>query len=285
MSEGKEEVDDELRILRERAKELRCLYDVNSALTMRGEPPQEIFRRVLDAIPPAWKYPEDTTARIEYFGRTHARPDFIETPWRMHSPISIWRTPVGSIEVVYKRPKPEAWGGPFLREEQQLLDSIAQRIGEFLEWKQRELGGERLGAEPEHWKWRERFAERIAASIDPVRFGVSAVYLIGSTQEGTAGPGSDIDLIVVCQGDQRERDLKLWLEGWSLCLGEVTLQLHGLPSSGLLDVKLLHPKQAEAEIQALMRGGVAARSLALGAAPVLEKQRERESPQADGPLG
>ncbi len=259
--------DDELNSLRERAKELRCLYDVISALSSREEHPLEVFRRVLDAIPAGWQYPDDTTARIEYFGRTHARPDFVETPWRQHSPISLWRTPVGAIEVLYKQPKPPAWEGPFLREERQLLDNIARRIGEYLEWKQRELGGERLGAEPEHWRWRHRFAERIAAAIDPARFGVRAVYLVGSTELGNAGTSSDIDLILVTDGDsQRDGDLRLWLEGWSLCLAEIGFQLYGIPSQGLLDIRFLRPDQAEAELRAATRAGVAPLALPVGTA-------------------
>src|ERR1700745_33840 len=170
--------DQELWALRERAKELRCIYTVTSALSRREEPPQTVFRGVLDALPPAWQYSEDTTARIEYFGRTHALPDFVDTPWRLRSPISIWRTPVGAVEVHYKHSKPIAWEGPFLREERELLDNIAHRIGEYLEWKQRELGGERLGAAPEHWRWRQRFAERIAATSHPAGFGVSGAYLL-----------------------------------------------------------------------------------------------------------
>jgi len=142
----------DLWALRERAKELRCLYSVISALSRREEPPNVVFTWILEAIPPAWQYPEDTTARIEYFGRTHALSDFVDTAWRMRSPISIWRTQVGVVKVHYKRERPIAWEGPFLREEQELLDNIAHRIGEYLEWKQRELGSERLGAAPEHWR-------------------------------------------------------------------------------------------------------------------------------------
>jgi len=163
----------ELWALRERAKELRCIYAVAAALSRREEPPQTVFQWVLDAIPSAWQYPEDTTARIEYFGRTHARSDFADTSWRLRSPISIWRTPVGAIEVHYLHPKPDAWEGPFLREERELLDNIAHRIGEYLEWKQRELGGERLGASPEHWRWRQRFAERAGMLLYSFRFLLS----------------------------------------------------------------------------------------------------------------
>src|SRR5215468_10469078 len=218
----------ELSALRERAKELRCIYNVAAALSRREEPPQVVFRWVLEAVPPAWQYPPDTTARIEYLGRTHALPDFVDTPWRLRSPISVWRTAVGAIEVHYKQEKATEWEGPFLREERELLDNIAHRIGEYLEWKQRELSGERLGAAPEHWRWRQRFAERIAAAIDPVRFGVQAVYLFGSTEAGNAEVGSDIDLLVVYGGDARQvADLRIWLEGWSLCLAEISFQLYG----------------------------------------------------------
>ena len=265
MKDNTEEHGQELWALRERAKELRCIYDVSAALPRRNEPPQVVFRWVLDAIPPAWQYPEDTTARIEYLGRTHALPDFMDTPWRLRSPISVWRTSLGAIEVHYKREKAVAWEGPFLREERELLDNIAHRIGEYLEWKQRELGGERLGAAPEHWRWRQRFAERIASAIDPVRFGVRAVYLLGSTEAGNADVGSDIDLIVVGDGDRRQqRDLQMWLEGWSLCLAEISFQLYGVPSHGLLDVKYLDSEEAQLEIPSFSRAGKTLQALPVG---------------------
>jgi hypothetical protein len=259
--------DEELRALRERAKELQCLYKASSALARREDPPPVVFHSVLSAIPPAWQYPEETSARIEYFGRSYALPDFVETPWRLRSPISIWRTQVGSIEVLYKTEKPTAWEGPFLREEQVLLDNLAHRIGEYLEWKQRELGGERLGAEPEHWRWRQRFAERVAATMDSARFGVRAVYLYGSTELGNAGVGSDIDLLVVCGGDDRQRkELEIWLEGWSLCLAEVSFQLYGLPSGGLLDVRFMDPEQAKSELTRFTAGETTLQELPVGTA-------------------
>ena len=175
---------------------------------------------------------------------------------------------MGAVEVVYKRERPAAFEGPFLKEERQLLDDVAQSVGEYLEWKQRELGGERLGGAPEHWRWRQRFAERIAAALDPARFGVRAVYLFGSTEMGSAGAGSDIDLLVAFEGDAaQERDLRHWLEGWSLCLSEVGLQLYGIPSRGLLDARFVSPARAEADARAALSGGRVLRSLPLGTAP------------------
>jgi pyruvate,water dikinase len=85
-----------------------------------------------------------------------------------------------------------------------------------------------------------RMAERIAASLDPDRFGVTAVYVIGSSKNGTAGPASDIDLLVRFDGTGHQRaDLLAWLEGWSLCLDEMNFERTGERTGGLLDVHLV----------------------------------------------
>jgi len=97
-----------------------------------------------------------------------------------------------------------------------------------------------LVAEPkadEHWRWRLRMAQRLAAAIDPRRFGVKAAYVFGSTKNGSAGPASDIDLLLhVEDEDARRKDLVSWLEGWSLALAEVNYVRTGYRTEGLLDV-------------------------------------------------
>jgi pyruvate, water dikinase len=92
----------------------------------------------------------------------------------------------------------------------------------------------------DHSGWRLRMAQRLASELDPARFGVLALYVFGSTKNGTAGPGSDIDLILHVAGtQQQQRDLELWLEGWSLSLAEMNFLRTGYRSDGLLDVKLV----------------------------------------------
>ena len=92
----------------------------------------------------------------------------------------------------------------------------------------------------EHWRWRFRMAERIAAELDPQQFGVKAFYLIGSTKNATAGPNSDIDLLIHFAGmAEQQRDLMLWLEGWSRCLAEMNFLRTGYRCQGLLDVQLI----------------------------------------------
>ena len=95
----------------------------------------------------------------------------------------------------------------------------------------------------EHWRWRFRMAQKIASEIDPQKFGVKAFYLIGSTKNATAGPASDIDLLLHFQGSKKlESDLLLWLEGWSRCLSEVNFLRTGYRTDGLLDVHIVTDK-------------------------------------------
>lgn len=101
--------------------------------------------------------------------------------------------------------------------------------------------------------------------MDPARFGVRAVYLFGSTEAGNADVGSDIDLIVVGDGDRRQqRDLRMWLEGWSVCLAEISFQLYGVPSRGLLDVKYVDTEEAQLEIPSFSRAGKILQALPVG---------------------
>lgn len=91
-----------------------------------------------------------------------------------------------------------------------------------------------------YWRWRMGMAEQIAAELDAPRFGVAGFYVFGSTKNGTAGPGSDIDILVHFQGDEKQREaLMLWLEGWSLCLDQMNYLRTGYRSRGLLDVHLV----------------------------------------------
>ena len=92
----------------------------------------------------------------------------------------------------------------------------------------------------DHWRWRFRMAERIAAELDPRQFGVKAFYLIGSTKNATAGPASDVDLLIHFGGtEDQQRELMLWLEGWSRCLAEMNFLRTGYRCQGLLDVHLI----------------------------------------------
>ncbi|MBN2416424.1 nucleotidyltransferase domain-containing protein [bacterium] len=97
-----------------------------------------------------------------------------------------------------------------------------------------------ISAPDEFWKWRYHMAETIARHLDVERFGVQGCYLFGSTKNATAGPASDIDLLIHFRGTpQQEHDLVNWLEGWSLTLAEMNYLKTGYRTDGLLDVHII----------------------------------------------
>ena len=111
-------------------------------------------------------------------------------------------------------------------------------------------------------------AEPLKEALEPFAEHITSAFVFGSVAKGTDSGRSDIDLIVVCGGDaQQKRDLRNWLEGWSLCLAEVSFQLYGLPSSGLLDIRFLEPDQARSEISSFTAAGKTLQALPVGTAP------------------
>jgi predicted nucleotidyltransferase len=95
-----------------------------------------------------------------------------------------------------------------------------------------------------HWRWRMNMTDKIASQMDPKRFGVKAMYVVGSTIDASAQAGSDIDLLINFNGTkEQEKDLLTWLEGWSLSLDEMNFLRTGYKAGGLLDVHLVNDEE------------------------------------------
>ena len=100
----------------------------------------------------------------------------------------------------------------------------------------------------EPWRWRLSMAERLAADADPARFGVQAMYVFGSTKNGTARPDSDIDLLVHADTTPEQHiALEYWLEGWSACLAEINYLRTGHRRTGMLTVHIVSSADVEAK--------------------------------------
>jgi hypothetical protein len=163
--------------------------------------------------------------------------------------------------VVHVADVPAATGGLVLRV---LMNGEADRAVGFLAPPDATAlatpGDRRRDVEPDdHWRWRLRMAQQMAAALEPARFGVKAIYLTGSTSDTTAGPTSDIDLIVHVDDDESRRaTLGCWLEGWSRCLAEMNALRTGHRVERLLDVAFVTDETVAVKV------GPAARPLTLG---------------------
>lgn len=116
---------------------------------------------------------------------------------------------------------------------------LSNEAGSAQEERDRGLLRERMGRSDvrDHWGWRHYLAERVAEEMDMERFGVKGVYLFGSVASGTAGMGSDIDLLLHMEDEEKDRgELKRWLEGWSRALARMNYLQTGYDAAELLDV-------------------------------------------------
>ena len=92
----------------------------------------------------------------------------------------------------------------------------------------------------DHLTWRTLKIEEIAQALDPELYGIQGVYLIGSTKDGSAGPTSDIDLLVHFKGTDEQKDkLMAWFDEWGKKLAKENKERTGFETDDLLDVHII----------------------------------------------
>ena len=123
--------------LRERVKELNCLQAL-SKLIEKEDNLERLFQNGVEVLPKSWLHPEIAGARIIYEDRQYQTENFRETDWRQSSDIKVLGKPEGIVEVCYLEERPIKDEGPFLQEERDLLNLIAERLGSVIERKQTE---------------------------------------------------------------------------------------------------------------------------------------------------
>jgi signal transduction histidine kinase len=124
--------------LKERVKELNCLYSVSSMVERQDASLEEILQATVNIIPDAWQYPEITCSRIAVQGQSYQTVNFRETRWRQSKQIVVTGKEIGSLDVCYLEKKPQRDEGPFLKEERSLINVVAERIGEIIDRRRAE---------------------------------------------------------------------------------------------------------------------------------------------------
>jgi DNA-binding CsgD family transcriptional regulator len=115
--------------LRERIKELNCLYGVSQLAERNLYSLDDLLRELVNFLPYAWQYPEITCARILFKEKTYTSDSFKVTNWRQSSRIYMYHEAVGECGIFYLEECPPADEGPFLKEERAMLDAVAEQIG------------------------------------------------------------------------------------------------------------------------------------------------------------
>jgi len=119
--------------LRERIKELDCLYSISRILERPEATLGEICREAPNLICRAWQYPEITCAEININNTRFKTQNFRKTDWCLSSYIRVNGVEAGEVVVCYLEDREERDEGPFLKEERLLLDGIAEQLGRVAE--------------------------------------------------------------------------------------------------------------------------------------------------------
>ncbi len=127
-----------LRALRERIKELDCLYAITRLAGREGISQNELFQAIAELVAMSWQYPEIACVRIVADGNTFLTSNYRRARWRQASPLTAHGERAGQIEVGYLEERPELDEGPFLKEERNLLDAVAERLSRIIEAKRTE---------------------------------------------------------------------------------------------------------------------------------------------------
>jgi len=115
--------------LRERVKELTCLYGIAKATQKPGRAVDDLLSDVVALLPPGWQYPEIARARIVLGGREYTSDGFQESSFKQIADIVVKGERIGVVEVFYAEERPELDEGPFLKEERNLINAIAETLG------------------------------------------------------------------------------------------------------------------------------------------------------------
>ena len=119
--------------LHERIKELTCIYQIDEIVARPDKTVEENLQSIACLLPGAWQYPEITTARICFDGRYFYTYGFKEGKYRQAAAIVVHGIDRGVVEIFYTEER--AWFGrhPFLKEEEKLLQTVAERLSLIIE--------------------------------------------------------------------------------------------------------------------------------------------------------
>lgn len=158
MTEKLDPVKTIFRDLRERTKELDCLYKIEALLSQKHASLSEIFKSVIEIVPKGFLYPRNCAARIIFRGEPIVLQEIRKTPWILDYPICIHGKALGRIEVCYLKKNDGMGDQQFLKEEKQLLKTIGERLGHAIfqfEYQKAIVDGEALSDHPVSEKRKE----------------------------------------------------------------------------------------------------------------------------------
>jgi signal transduction histidine kinase len=146
--------------LRERVKELNCLFSISRIVERSGGSLPYILQETVELLPSSWEHSEIACARIVMGDIEVWSEQYTDTRWKQRAEIAAHGNTIGIVEVCYLEERPTRDDGPFAAEERNLINAIAERLGRVAE----RLQTEELLAERER-ELRERLTHLTRVSV------------------------------------------------------------------------------------------------------------------------
>jgi signal transduction histidine kinase/CheY-like chemotaxis protein len=135
--------------LRERVKELTCLYGIAHVTQRAGASLSETLQAIVELLPPAWQFPDIACARIVLDGQAYQTDGFRQSQRRQAADLEVAGRRRGMVEVFYAR-DPGLSESAFLDEERSLIEMIAREVSIHIERCESEQAGARLRDQLRH---------------------------------------------------------------------------------------------------------------------------------------
>ena len=121
------------RKLQQHIKQLNCFYGLSKLIERPQVSLDQILQETAGLIRSAYRYPESTCVRITFEGIQYKTDNFKKSESSQHARMKIRGDKVGDIEVYYVGQGAEGVKEPFLKEEGDFLDALAEHLSRIAE--------------------------------------------------------------------------------------------------------------------------------------------------------
>jgi PAS domain S-box-containing protein len=114
--------------LKERAKELTTIFYTNEILKDDQQSAHDVFSKIVEVLREGWQYPEVCAARINFDKEEFRTGNYVPSDFSQVEQFNLIDGRLVMIEVVYLKEMPVEYEGPFLKEERDLIKTVAETI-------------------------------------------------------------------------------------------------------------------------------------------------------------
>lgn len=201
--------------LKERIKELNCLYQVSRIAWNTNNDVEKVFREVLRVLPGAMQHSDCAVVRITFDGTEYASGAMTDVTFGMSAALMVNGVRRGLLEIGYVPAKKVSKAKPFLAEERKLLKVVARELALVIQRAAFEKEKERLKLQVQQVE-RLAFVGELSAGIaheinEPLGRILGFSQLV--KKEGSLSPqqSEDIERIIKASLYAREIVKKLML--------------------------------------------------------------------------